>query len=151
MRIGFICLQNPDDPKNVSGMLYAIKQQLAKRAEVVNVLPERCRGKAQQKRLRSRAKELLPRPILSITRAVSETLRGKSASKVVEPDAGAMLANATRDTQDIQALVNAGDFNVLFACLCKTLLYGLETTIPIVSFSDATARTNNPTSPQKAR
>ncbi len=141
-----IFLTDPTSPTQLSGMPYRIAAALREQGvEIVPLVggdPALLRmelGPRIRRRLRSEMLGLVPRR----ARAVWDDLFPKRTHRAV-------LGRASALSDRIGALAAGEDLDLLFGVCISTALYGLETDLPIVYFSDATSRIINETYPKPA-
>lgn len=146
LRVGFVCIADPSDPTAISGMPYRTKTGLEQLGvDIVPLFPRTKEGPGGVSRSLMRH---VPRAIRksntvrSIRSAVrrgiqqgKEHLRSSSAYDQV-------IERARRNSADISEQIAQLDrpLDMLFGICISSPLYAIETELPIVYCSDATAR-----------
>ena len=146
LRVGFVCITDPSNPMSVSGMPYRAKTGLEQlgvdivplfphapngRSEMVRALkhrvPSALRRSAAIRALRSMAREGIQSGVqrLNPTSAYDQVIQ---RARIIGADITQQIATLQRP------------LDVLFGICISTPLYGIETNLPIVYCSDATAR-----------
>ena len=152
--VGFICMQDPTDPAVLSGSPYHMLTHLAKLgAEVVPIFPITTdQTTLFLSQLRARLPTALKRN--HRVKAMWKSMQQGTAlirSRVDSHDQFAKSVNRANAigqelSQQLASLDNPVD--VLFGVCISTPLYALNTDLPIVYFSDATARLLQQTYPE---
>jgi len=146
LRVGFLSPINSLDPDALSGMPCAMRRVLSSRG--IEIVPL---DRAAAAPLRRFVPGALKRRIPRAARRAWRSARARLAAGVQWTVSSQYERRALR-----AALARAGDLSrrirhaapdVLFGCCISSMLYGLETDVPIVYFSDATARLINETYP----
>lgn len=147
IRIGFLSSVDPNDPESISGMPFAMKQQLLRLgAEVEDVVPhtgflDDTIGRARQV-LRGGARRVFGE------RWVPRTSRSNPAYDDPAKAYDAFLGDSLLRSRDVARQLQDKSFDLLFGCCVSTLLCDLEPQAPVVYFSDTTARLINETYPE---
>lgn len=146
LRVGMIFLTDPDSPTQLSGMPHHMAAAL--RVQGVEIIPLRGRAPLDARpdlparvarRLRRERAKLVP-PALRA--ALSDRFPARTRRKVFE--------HARALSSRIADQIDPARMDLLFGVCISTALYGLETDLPIVYFSDATSRIINETYPKAA-
>jgi glycosyltransferase involved in cell wall biosynthesis len=141
-------MDSPDDPQSVSGMPYAIKQQLLRLGHtVVNIVPG-SRGSLLQS-----IKDLLPAPARdylrrsglrrdsSFMKMLSRLQESRSLNMDDKSLYRAMIERARDYSSDVQRQIDAEKppLDAIMGVCISLPLYNLNTAVPIIYFSDTTA------------
>lgn len=134
MRIGFLSTVDPRDPGAISGMPFNMRRELSRLGEVVDLTP----SPLPLVPAWAQARRLAP----ARWRRACRELLGRVERQRPPPmvSAGAVLAHSAAESLRVRALLARRPVDVLFGCCVSTLLYRLETSVPIVYASDTTAR-----------
>lgn len=135
MRIGFLATVDPRDPTAISGMPFHMRRELSQVGEIVDLTPFPLRPRSWLRDLR----RLVPS---TVSRA-ARTLLGRGDRPPLtslDETAASVLAHATLTSRAVAQQVARHRLDVLFGCCMSTLLYGLDTDVPIIYASDTTAR-----------
>lgn len=134
MRIGFLSTVDPRDPGAISGMPFHMRRQLSRLGEVVDLTPFPLPVRPTW----AQARRLAP----ARWRRTLRDLLGLAERRGAAPltSAGAVLAQASSQSLRVLERLSRERVDVLFGCCVSTLLYRLETDVPIVYASDTTAR-----------
>jgi len=154
MRIGFLCVVDPDDATALSGMPFHMKRALEERGHrVTPICPPSARVASRLRALRSRAAGLLPAPIKAALRGLRPGLDRVRGAR--DPDAGLAeevyarrIELATQRSVRLARRIDPAAHDLLFGCCISVPLYRLETPLPIVYYSDTTARLINASYPR---
>ena len=149
MHIGFLSTVDPNDPDRLSGMPAAMKRSLtALGAEVSDLVP----ATGYRPTLARRVAVRLLRGTRRLTGWRDE--RHASADPLFDDPSqaeAAFLARAAELSSDVAAQLDGRRFDLLFGCCVSTLLFRLETDLPIVYAGDTTARLINRDYPEYQR
>lgn len=154
MRIGFLCVVDPDEATPLSGMPYHMKKHLVQRGhEVVNICPLPDTWAAAQRAVKSEVGKLLPPTVKKATKDyllpwVSSLLRLNQdplAGLTGDDLTNGFLAYASKLSAELSAQIDPAAVDVLYGCCVSIPLYRLEVprSLPIVYYSDTTARLIN--------
>lgn len=142
MRVGLICMYDPEAPDRLSGMGESVQRQFARLGwETVPLYPKRQLSRLA--RWRQGAKDHVMRRLnddgLDRTRRLKAGLdRLRHRRRDRASDYAATLASARLLSAEIARQADAADVDVLFACLGSALLYASPLPRPLVYFSDTT-------------
>ncbi len=146
LRVGMVFLTDPASPTQLSGMPYrmaaALQEQGVEIVPLAGVDPASVRmdlGSRIRRRLRSEMLGLVPRGARA---AWDDLFAGRTRR--------AVLGRASALSDRISVQMGGEDLDLLFGVCISTALYGLETDLPIVYFSDATSPIINETYPKPA-
>lgn len=135
MRIGFLSTVDPRDPGAISGMPFHMRRELSRLGDVVDLTPFPLPPALTT--TWSRVRRLAP----ARWRQTCRDLLGRTERRAAPmTSAAAVLAQASAQSLRVAATLAARHVDVLFGCCVSTLLYRLETHLPIVYASDTTAR-----------
>lgn len=142
MRIGLICTGNPHDPGHLSGMPHHVLRALEGIGlDVVPLVPPMPEDSPLRGALRTAAAPLLAS---SAGRALRDRLRSRRQREDLRREAESthaeQIAQALESSERILRQIADEKLDLLFGICISTALYGLETDLPIVYSSDATAR-----------
>lgn len=94
-------------------------------------------------------------PFTRSTRTLARRTALRAMAAAIDLKAGAterrVLDIAMRRSHSVQRQIDADRFDALFGCCISSSIYGLETDVPIVYFSDATPRMLNTSYPELMR
>lgn len=147
MRIGFLCVFDPNEATALSGMPFHMKQALEARGHTVTpICPAKARRAALWRSLRSRTTSKLPDNLKEALKALRPYLRrflpGRSERFDLGKDVDVFeqfLSNAAALSIDLANQIDPNAYDLLYGCSISVPLYRLETPLPIVYFSDTTA------------
>ncbi len=146
LRVGFISPVDSRDPDALSGMPY--RMRLTLEAQGIEVLPLDQPPLASSRPL---LPELLRRRIPWSFRQGWRTARSRLINSFEHLRSSRyemeLLAQAQLRADRLSDRIRSADPDVLFGCCISSMLYGLKTNVPIVYFSDATAKIINETYP----
>ena len=151
MNVGFLSSFDSGDPEPISGMPYAMRRTLkAQGCQIVPFFPIENRRRWHQ-RARSRMSRFVPSPVKDVLkRLLGLAPAAAPASGPVDQEE---LYRRTRDdasrvSREILDRVRGRDLDVIFGCCISVILCELNVNVPIVYFSDTTARLIFDTYPQ---
>ncbi len=153
LHVAFVSVHDPDDPGALSGMPWRMRDAIAARVRRVSAFSTKPSPPASVERLlppvRS-AVRLMPASVRSLRRRAARL--GTLARWRALPGVSTRRAHtrAAEDSRRLEAWLDQVAPDVVFGCCISTLLAGLRTRIPIVYFSDATARLINTSYPAYA-
>ncbi|TWT74451.1 D-inositol 3-phosphate glycosyltransferase [Posidoniimonas polymericola] len=145
MRIGFISLADPSDPNAISGMpFHAASALAATGAEVVPLTPGgRFSDKPAKQTLAFLPRAIRKNPqIRNLRNAVRDRLKSAIEQVQAAQAYDRLIGIAESMSADIGRQLDSLDrpLDALFGVCISSPLYALKTDLPIVYFSDATAR-----------
>ena len=154
LRIGFLSTKDPGDPDALSGMPYQMRATLHARGATIVRL-----GASLGASDRRWMNQLVPYGLRqSLPQSLRRSLRaaaGETRRCLERAFAGRtyrmVLARARVASRSIEQEVARLDLDVVFGCCISTFLYDLHVAVPIVYYSDATARLINETYPRYIR
>ncbi len=140
IRVGVVALTDLDDPNPLSGMPYRMVNALRDQGiEIVPISAELQTGTKRSSidRAARRAQSIHTRRTpLWAKRFIDELMPNRARQSVL--DRAAAHSNAAQ--RSLQSRLDAGEsIDALFGCCASFALCSLETELPIISFSDATA------------
>lgn len=154
LRIGFLSTINPNNPDELSGMPHRMQAILESRgASIVRLgasLGTSERRLMSQLANSSLFKSLNPR-IKKSLRTAADSTRFCLERTFSDRTYQMVLARARIDSRSIEQEIALHDLDLIFGSCISTLLYDLQISIPIVYFSDATARLINDNYPEYIR
>lgn len=146
LRVGMIFLTDPANPGALSGMPYRMAAAL--RAQGMQIVPLPAGdpglfGTDLVSRVARRAcGEFRSRVPWGVHRQIDDLFPDRTRRSVLD--------RGLRASTRLAGLIRDQELDVLFGVCISTALYGLETDLPIVYFSDATSRVTNETYPGPA-
>ena len=146
LRIGFISPTDPDDPNRLSWMPFRMRQELVARgAEVISiaVASEVSRWRRRVRAARSWTARRLPKQLRHSLRATGRAPHAMLDHFIPWYGRRRFLKRARTGSQRMTDAISRCDVDVLFGCCISANLYDLCVDVPIVYFSDATARLIN--------
>lgn len=146
LRVGFLSPLKSLDPDALSGMPYRMRMMLESRG--LEVVPLDRPAEASSRRI---VPEALRRQFPLAVRQAWRSTRARLATGLEwtishNYESRSLRAAHERGGRLSQRIRDAAP-DVLFGCCISSMLYGLDTNVPIVYFSDATARLINETYP----
>lgn len=152
IRIGMIAMTDLDDPNPISGMPFYMAGAL--RAQGIEIVPihawkTSAQGRALTKRAQERIIRIHRRRTPMWVKRAMDTILAKSTRRAVLNRAS-KISGCVQTNLDTM-LSQGQQLDALFGCCISTALYGLETNIPIIYFSDATSPVLEMTYPVRAR
>lgn len=138
IRCGFIWQTSPRDRGALSGMPWRMADSLSRVG--VRLHPIRVESTAERTRRTARS------VVAHLPPSMEHTLR-RGIRRVVARRADNSIRCAARRARRIESQLARCELDVLFGCCTSVSMFDLRTTVPIVYFSDATARIINDTYP----
>ncbi len=136
MRIGFVSQADPRSTDSLSGIPYAMRQALARRAQVSAYTPQP---------LVKLVKRTISRLGLgALTTRLREFAGTGSAGAPVGTSATGvedLYQSAAAEARAVQTELEGASPDVVFSCYSSSLVAGLDIDVPIVYYTDATPRT----------
>lgn len=157
LRVGFVCIADPSDPTAISGMPYRAKTGLEQLGvDVVPLFPRSKEGPGGAARSLMRHVPNAVRrnnTVRSIRSAVRNGIR--QGTERMRPGSAydMVMDRARRNSADISQQIAELDrpLDLLFGVCISSPLYAIETDVPIVYCSDATARLLLETYPERRK
>jgi hypothetical protein len=148
-KLGFITPASPLTPDVVSGMPWRTRAALFDRGAEVETLE----SAAPLQELVDRVAQAGPRFSFVVSQARRRIDRLKSLAQPLFPalTQRSILARARGQSLRIRAQLDAAGFDALFGTCCSEQLYALETTLPVVYFTDGTASMITPNYPGRTK
>lgn len=141
MEIGFLSAFDTNNPDTNSGMPYSMHQVLAAKGCRISLFCPTVNRQRWHERARVQVAELIPVPLKNaLKRALNRENREGPAYATDEQLYELTRAEASRHSLDVMQQIQERKFDVLFGCCVSTILCELSVDVPIVYFSDSTAR-----------
>lgn len=147
LRVGFLSTQNPQDPNAVSGMPFSAFHAL--RDEGLNVIELSIHDTEAPTPLLARWMDKVPfgSASKSVLRRARNKVRRLKEKAMTPWEYDRTIREAIRRSRRTQEKVESSNVDVLVGVCMSTMLYQLETTVPIVYASDTTAKLINESYP----